>query len=609
MSGKFPVYHWLMNLPSVSLLAYQARIEEIQGRFSEAMGKQTEGLGLLAAIALVFVIVSFFAFSRRNLPVWSPLVCFPPSVWLAQGFSKRRTELRRLQRLREFYERGVGRLEDRWQGNGEYGEEFSPSTHHYSRDLNLFGEGSLFELLCTVRTQIGRRRLASYLLDAADLNESIRRQQAVQELRDRQTLREEIALLGAHDHQESSWDTFAHWLDSPSTPFHRAPRVAAAVLACGTAALLLGGLLGLLSAGFLASVLIPVAVLESMLALLYRRRVRRVIAAARMVGVELGVLRRGLQTLSKQHFASQKLKQIVAQVDSGAAVRLRRLERLTTILYDRHKDHFYLPSLLLMVGTQTAMAIENWRAANRADLLVWLDAWGEFEALNALAGYAFERQETTSFPELTDKEEVFEAQGLGHPLLSREECVGNDFVLNSSSRFYVISGSNMAGKTTLLRSVGANAVLAMAGAPVTASKLRVSPFKICASISVADSLLEGKSKFLAEVERLRDAIVSTEETRPVLFLIDEILSGTNSRDRRAAAEAVIRTLVDRGALGALSTHDLALTEIANSVSGGANVHMSSRRGTDVLDFDYLLKPGVTREVNATAIARLAGVPV
>jgi hypothetical protein len=446
-------------------------------------------------------------------------------------------------------------------------------------------------------------------LHAPDLNESICRQQAVQELRDRQTLREEIALLGAYDKQESSWETFALWLDSPLTPFHGTPRVAAAVLACGAGALLLAGLLGLVSGGFLMSVLIPIAVLEGLLALLFLKRVRRVIAAAQVVGVELGVLRRGLQLLSKQHFASQKLKQIVAQVDSSAAVRLRRLERLTTILDERHKDWFYVPSLLLMGGTQTAMAIENWRAANRDDLRVWLDAWGEFEALNALAGYAFERQETTSFPELTDKEQVFEAKGLGHPLLSREECVGNDFVLSSSSRFYVISGSNMAGKTTFLRAVGSNAVLAMAGAPVTAKKLRVSPFKICASISVADSLLEGKSKFLAEVERLRDAIVSTEETRPVLFLIDEILGGTNSRDRRAAAETVIRTLVDRGALGALSTHDLALTEIADSVGGGENVHMSSRGGTDVLDFDYLLKPGVTGEANATAIARLAGVPV
>jgi hypothetical protein len=447
------------------------------------------------------------------------------------------------------------------------------------------------------------------LLHAPDLNESICRQQAVQELRDRQTLREEIALLGAYDKQESSWETFALWLDSPLTRFHGTPRVAAAVLACGAGGLLLAGLLGLVSGGFLMSILIPIAVLEGLLALLFLKRVRRVIAAAQVVGVELGVLRRGLQLLSKQHFASQKLKLIVAQVDSSAAARLRRLERLTAVLDERHKDWFYVPSLLLMGGTLTAMAIENWRAANRDDLRVWLDAWGEFETLNALAGYAFERQETTSFPELTGKEQVFEAKGLGHPLLSHEKCVGNDFVLNSSSRFYVISGSNMAGKTTFLRSVGSNAVLAMAGAPVTAKKLRVSPFKICASISVADSLLEGKSKFLAEVERLRDAIVSTEETRPVLFLIDEILSGTNSRDRRAAAEAVIRTLVDRGALGALSTHDLALTEIADSVGGGANVHMASRRGTDVLDFDYLLKPGVTREANATAIARLAGVPV
>ena len=273
------------------------------------------------------------------------------------------------------------------------------------------------------------------------------------------------------------------------------------------------------------------------------------------------------------------------------------------------KMRVYIPSLLLLVGTQTAMAIENWRAANRDGLLIWLDAWGEFEALNALACYAFERQETTSFPDLTDEDPVFEAQGLGHPLLSREERVGNDFALNSTSRFFVISGSNMAGKSTFLRAVGSNAVLAMAGAPVTAKKLRVSPFKVCASISTADSLLEGKSKFLAEVERLRDAIASTNESRPVLFLIDEILGGTNSSDRRLAAEAVIRTLVEGEALGALSTHDLALTEITDTVAGGANIHMSSRQGTDVLDFDYLLKPGVTPEANAIAIARLSGVPV
>jgi hypothetical protein len=442
------------------------------------------------------------------------------------------------------------------------------------------------------------------------MDESIRRQEAVQELRSRQTLREQIALLGAYDRQESNWDTFARWLNSPLTPFQGTVRIVAAVLAVAAAALGLGGLLGLLSAPVLLGALVPLAVVEGILALLVLKRVRRIIADTQIVGVEVGVLRQGLELLSQQQFASEKLKDIVAQVSSGAPTRVKRLERLTRILDERNKDWFYLPSLLLLVGTQAAMAIENWRAANRDEFLVWLDAWGEFEALNALACYAFERQETTSFPDLTDKEHVFEAQGLGHPLLSSEERVCNDFALNSSSRFYVISGSNMAGKSTFLRTVGSNAVLAMAGAPVTAKKLRVSPFKVCASISIADSLLEGKSKFLAEVERLRDAIASTKEDRSVLFLIDEILSGTNSRDRRLAAEAVIRTLVEGGALGALSTHDLALTEIADSEGlGGANLHMSSRRGTDVLDFDYLLKPGITPEANARAIARLSGVPV
>src|SRR5258707_1655246 len=179
--------------------------------------------------------------------------------------------------------------------------------------------------------------------------------------------------------------------------------------------------------------------------------------------------------------------------------------------------------------------------------------------------------------------------------------------LNAGSRFYIVSGSNMSGKSTLLRAIGLNAVLAFAGAPVRAGALRLSGLSIVASLSVVDSLLNGKSKFLAEVDRLRHAIESAVESRSVLFLVDEIFGGTNSRDRRIAAEAVVRTLLNRGAIGALSTHDLALTEIASSeATRGVNVHMSSRDGLDPMDFDYRLKPGVTKEANALAIARLAG---
>jgi DNA mismatch repair ATPase MutS len=165
----------------------------------------------------------------------------------------------------------------------------------------------------------------------------------------------------------------------------------------------------------------------------------------------------------------------------------------------------------------------------------------------------------------------------------------------------------MSGKSTLLRAIGLNAVLAFAGAPVRAAALRISGLTLFASLSIVDSLLNGKSRFMAEVDRLRRTIESA-RNRSVLFLIDEIFSGTNSRDRRIAAEAVVRTLVDRQAIGALSTHDLALCEIADSEnSAGINVHMGSGGGP--LDFDYRLKPGATNEANALAIARMAGVPV
>jgi DNA mismatch repair ATPase MutS len=166
----------------------------------------------------------------------------------------------------------------------------------------------------------------------------------------------------------------------------------------------------------------------------------------------------------------------------------------------------------------------------------------------------------------------------------------------------------MSGKSTLLRSIGLNAVLAFAGAPVRARVLNLSRLSVCASLSVVDSLLNGKSKFMAEVDRLRQTIEAA-AVQPVLFLIDEILGGTNSRDRRIAAEAVVRTLVNRGAIGAISTHDLALSEIAASELRGVNVHTGCRDGSDPMDFDYRLKPGVTNEANALAIARMAGVPI
>jgi DNA mismatch repair ATPase MutS len=267
-----------------------------------------------------------------------------------------------------------------------------------------------------------------------------------------------------------------------------------------------------------------------------------------------------------------------------------------------------VPSLLLCVGTQLVLAVESWRTQHQEQLKEWIDCWAEFEALNAIACYAHEHP-ADAFPDFIAGTAVLEAEDLGHPLLPAETCVRNDVSLHEpASPFYVVSGSNMAGKSTFLKAVGVNTVLALAGAPVRAARVRLSSFTICASNSISDSLLDEKSKFLAEAERLREALRCTGSGKPVLFLIDEILSGTNSHDRRIACESIVRALIAGGAVGILSTHDLSLTEIAYAPGmRGLNYHMESPNPGDPLTFDYRVKAGVAQHSNALAILEMLGI--
>jgi DNA mismatch repair ATPase MutS len=321
---------------------------------------------------------------------------------------------------------------------------------------------------------------------------------------------------------------------------------------------------------------------------------------------EIAILSEGLTLLAAQSFEAPKLRALQEKA-AALPARIRGLARLTHWARERDRDWLGGIASYLFMGTQLAMALERWRIRHAPALREALDIWSEFEALEAIGTYAHEHP-TDLYPEFTDACQ-YDAQDLGHPLLPEDICIRNDVHFDQECRLWIISGSNMAGKSTLLRSVGISVVLALAGAPVRATRMVLAPLHLCASIGVPDSLLDGKSRFQAEVERIRDSIAAAAKA-PALFLIDEIFSGTNSHDRRIAAEAVVRTLLSHGAIGALSTHDLALTEIATFPGlAGQNVHMCSRSDDAALDFDYRLKPGVNRQSNALAIARLAGVPV
>ncbi len=579
---------------------YQKRLHEVEAGYDKARSANTNSLLiLLGSIAAFVCLVASAARWLSLLPLGLAIFC-----WRWHG--KNRDRWLRVTRTRQYYRRGSDRVENRWAGSGFSGEEFRTPHHVYDLDLQITGQGSLFELLCTARTGIGRRRLAAHLLGPCDVSEARVRQEAVRELAPRDDLREHIALLGRFDFQESTWEVFSDWMDTPAATAPSVVRIVALLVSLALCLTLLAGIGTSVPwrdlAWWIAS---PFAVLMA-IAWYFRGRTSELNKAASRVGVEIDVVRAGIEYVAELKVESARLTELQNRlILSDAMGSLRHLHRLTNGLTECAKPQFDLLSQAFAARTQLCFAIEGWKQKHGPALRGWLEAWGEFEALTAISGYARENPEYV-YPEFTDGAKSFEATDLGHPLLPDAACVRNDVKLGDGNRFYVISGSNMSGKSTLLRSIGLAAVLAKAGAPVRARRLQLHDLNVFASLSIVDSVLEGKSKFLAEVERVR-AMAEAARQGGVLFLIDEILSGTNSRDRRAASEAVVRSLIAHGAVGALSTHDLALTEIA-TIEGldGSNVHMGSRPGGGPLDFDYLLKPGVTQETNALAIVHMMG---
>ena len=287
--------------------------------------------------------------------------------------------------------------------------------------------------------------MAEYFLESPTIEESAARQDAVRELWPRADLREKVALLGDSFHK-SKWETFAEWLGAPAMPPHSLLRILMLTTSGFLACSILTAFVEILPWSQIFLLSATIACIHSVLGLVFRKQVRRVIESVRPVGIEITVLREGLDLLRQQRFTSPKLIGLVEQLQYGEPIKsIRKLERLIGALNERNKEWFYGPSLLLLFGTQISMAIERWRAKHGEALAGWLDAWADFEALNALAGYAYEHPEDT-FPEFTSEETVFEADGLGHPLLAENNCVRNDVHLNARQKFYLVSGSTCPGK-------------------------------------------------------------------------------------------------------------------------------------------------------------------
>jgi hypothetical protein len=633
-------------VPPTAQEEYDARLNARRATRDALTAADAQYANARLAAFFVAVLVLILAW-RAGVSLWWLLVPLTAFASLARSHARVLRAREMAARAIAFYERGLARLEDRWIGGGEPGDRFRDDDHPYANDLDLFGKGSLFELLSIARTRTGEATLAGWLKAPADPGEIDARQQAVAELAPELDLREQLALAGVDIDASVQTERLIEWAELPM-PRRRALRD---VVAIATVSMIL-------AAVYLAvtSIWVPLALVMLFLTVALRRfrdqidtmlSARDPGAVAGFVADVLSHRSRDLETLKQllarvetHPFTSSRLVALQRRLTGGGTPASRVIARLHLLadLHDSQRNATTLPVVLALLGLylgqdwllalaaivtgglllvrpHVALAVEQWRSDHGRDVRLWVDTIAQFEAFNSLAGYRYEHAEDP-FPDIVASSDpanvpaLFEALRLSHPLMARAAAVANDVSLNERSRLLVVSGSNMSGKSTLLRAVGVNTVMALAGAPIRAASLRLSPLAVGATLRIQDSLLEGRSRFYAEITRIRMLVDIAAGPLPLLFLLDELFHGTNSHDRLVGAQGVLRSLLHRGAIGLITTHDLALTAIADELAPHAvNVHFQDWFEAGEMRFDYRMRPGPVTRSNALALMRAVGLEV
>lgn len=589
---------------------YARRLQELnQEQAAERRRERALGYTKLAVAALTLLgALAFLHYLKAMAFLMAPGIVFLAMAVVQEKMIRR---LRLRARAMAFYERGLARLDDRWAGTGESGERFLNALHPYARDLDLFGTGSLFELLSTARTRAGEETLAAWLMAAAPVDEVVARQDAVRDLEDRVGFREQLFCQGETVRQSVHSEPLAAWGERmPVFADQRTRVVTRALAVLWLLSLVVWGVWGV---GDVAGAM-------TLLNFAWAHRLHKWLEPAadalEQAADDLELLAGVLGLLEREEFRAARLKGLQkALVHDGMApsAAIRKLERLVEYIRSRHSLFLKPLDLVTFWSAQLVFAAEGWQREFGPAIRGWVKAVGEMEALTALAGYAYEHPADV-FAEFAAGDgagqAVFDAEGMTHPLLPGDKAVRNDLKLGDGLQLMILSGPNMAGKSTFIRSVGVNAVLAQCGAPVRAARLKLSPLTVAASICVLDSLSGGVSRFYAEIHRVKLISELTEGPRPVLFLLDELLSGTNSHDRLAGSAFIVRSLVERKGIGIVSTHDLALTRIPETMGvRAANCHFEDRFEAGQLIFDYKLKPGVVKTSNALELMRAIGLRV
>jgi hypothetical protein len=577
----------------------QAKLKIIQKRSARIATVRI--VTFLASMALAWL-----SLVENHLSLVWAIVTFSIFLAVVIFHSKIVKQQKTTQRSVQFFTQRLDHIKGQWSGQGNSGIRYVDAEHPYSSDLDIFSDGSVYEFLCGARTRIGKDMLAAWLRCGADLKTIQNRQQAVEELSDQLKFHEEMFQFDTESSKELNTVELKKWIEQEhSIPPWR--RLIAALLGVATVFAIVAW-----GTGHGHWPLLMVIILEIPLYAVSYRKIKNISTRTEQASSTLAILAQVLKLIEQKNFKTPLLKQLSDNLQShghAPSWQINRLYNLINQLQQSLRNQIYMPlALLFGLPIHISHQIEQWRKQIGPHISQWLNTVGQIEALSSLAMYSFEHP-SYPFPKMISESAApcFNAVGLCHPLIPAQACVCNDIRIDSKQRLIMVSGSNMSGKSTLLRAIGVNTVLACCGAPVRAKSLNISCFTIGSAMRANDSLKQGSSLFYAVISKMKRVVELAGQSKPLLFLFDEILQGTNPHDRLIGAKGIIDHLIDRNAVGLVTTHDLALTKIVDSLGHQAvNIHFKDHVVDGHIDFDYKIYSGVIQKSNGLELMRMIG---
>ena len=491
------------------------------------------------------------------------------------------------------------------------GNEYTPKDHYYANDMDIFGSSSLFQFTNRTVSAMGGERLANWLLHPAKVTEIAARQEAVKDLRNNMVWCQELQAFGKENPiQLRTRDQLSNWVKEPVSLSHVAVwkwlRYVLPAISISVTVLVIFSYLPM-------SALYANIFVMSLIAASQEKKVQYMHQQLSNKVEELASLEQSIAHVERAAFNApllQSLQQDFANEAMPASTGVARLKKILDRMDLRFNLVLVVPlNVLLLWNIQQALSLEKWKTAYDQRVKKWFNSLGDWEALCSFAVMHFNHAEWV-FPSIVPEHFYIKATNLGHPLIAPDKRVNNEIDIEQKAAVMLVTGSNMAGKSTYLRSIGINIILAMAGAPVCAKTFECSAVQLMSSMRVADNLEESTSTFYAELKKLKTIIEKVNENAPVFVLLDEILRGTNSLDRHTGSKALIKQLISKEAAAVLATHDVDLAALQTEFPSHIfNYHFDVQVNGEELYFDYKLKPGVCKSLNASILMKKIGIEI